>query len=266
MITFYVKVSQINIHMEIKRITQLFLIIFLVSGIQQIAIAQWASASMSSYPKRVRNVKAIDHIKKGVLVVRLESKSNNIEKLTEAIENPDIDLRMNKQLKRQRHQMIEERDAFNKDLMLAFKNDYDFSDYVFMMDTSSVHLLDGVREGIFVNENCEIDPSISIEGKEFYIMRIGKLVGANTTRIDGLIVTDKELNDLQKPFPYYINLNNRNILKGMFSRKSNFRRSGEDIVEDIMKKFNSFHTYYMKRSYIQKLDEKTGRKRRRKWN
>ncbi len=237
---------------SLKFIIQAFVAIFLLGITPQIGYAQWASAAMTTYPKRVKNIKAIDHIKKGVLVVRLESKANNIEKLTSSIELNDIDQKLRRQLKIQRAQMIEDRDKFNSELIAAFHADYTFSDFVFMMDTSSVHLLAGKTDGIFLDKQGNIDPSISIHGKDTYIMRIGKLSSETTTGIEALIVSDKNLNDMQRPFPYYISLNHRLILRGLFSKKGSIRRSGEDLVEDIEKKFNSFYAYYLKRSYLQK--------------
>ncbi len=224
---------------------------FLLGLTPQISFAQWASASMTTYPKRVKSIKSIDLLKKGVLVVRLESKSNNIKKLTESIELEDIDQRLRRQLKVQRAQMISDRDKFNKDLMKAFYKEYDFSDFVFMMDTSSVHLLDGVTEGIFLDKLGNPDPTISIKGKTPFIMRVGKLSSETTTGIEALIVSDIELNDMQRPFPYYINLNHRLMLKGLFSKKGSLRREGEDLVKEVVKKFYSFHAYYLKKSYLQ---------------
>ena len=225
--------------------------IFLLGMIPQVSYSQWASASMTTYPKRVKSIKSIDYIKKGVLVIRLESKSNNIKKLTESIELKEIDNKLRRQLKVQRAQMISDRDKFNNDLMDAFYKDYEFSDFVFMMDTSSVHLLDGVTEGIFLDKEGNIDPSISIKDKKMYIMRIGKLSSENTTGIEALIFSDDKLNDLQRPFPYYVNLNHRLMLRGLFSKKGSIRRDGEDLVEEVTKKFNSFYAYYLKKSYLQ---------------
>lgn len=228
-----------------------FIAFFLLGMTPQTSFAQWASASMTTYPKRVKSIKSIDHLKNGVLIIRLESKSNNIKKLSESIELDGIDQKLRRQLKVQRAQMISERDQFNKNLMDAFHKDYEFSDFVFMMDTSTVHLLDGANDGIFLDKEGNIDPSISIEGKKPFILRIGKLSSENTTGIEALIVSDAELNDLQRPFPYYVNLNHRLMLKGLFSKKGSIRRDGDEMVKELMKKFNSFHAYYLKKSYLQ---------------
>lgn len=228
----------------------LSLVICVLGLIPQTSNAQWASASMTTYPKRVKNIKSIDLLKKGVLVIRLESKHNNIEKITESLNSGELEPRVKKQLQIQKTQLIEDRDKFNTDIMSAFARYYKFSDYVFMMDTSSVHLLDGVTEGIFLDNSGNIDPTISIIDKNPFIMRIGKLSSETTTGIEALIISDGELNDMQRPFPYYISLNHRLKLKGLFSRTGSLRRSGEDIVKEIEKKFKAFHNYYSKLDYL----------------
>jgi len=234
-----------------KYFVPFFLAIFLL-GLPEVSYGQWASANMTTYPKRENNIKSIDLVKKGVLVVRLESKRNNIEKLSESIELEDIDQKLRRQLKVQRAQMIEDRNKFNNELIAAFEEHYEFSDYVFMMDTSAVHLMNGAREGIFLDKSLNVDPSISIKGKDFLIMRIGKLSSENTTGIEALIFSDHNLVDLQRPFPYYINLNHRLVLKGLFSRKGSLRRDGKELVEEIEKKFSAFYIYYLKRSFKEK--------------
>ena len=231
-------------NLAVKITIQVLTGIFLLGMTPQISYGQWASASLTTYPKRVKNVKSIDHLKKGILVIRLESKTNNIAKLTQTINSDKVDDKMKRQLRRQKAELIAERDKFNTDLMGAFYEGYDFSEFVFMMDTSAVHLLDGATDGIFLDKEGNIDPSISIEGSRPFILRIGRLTSENTTGIEALIVSDEKLNDLQRPFPYYVNLNHRLKLKAIFSKKVSMRRSGVELVNDVQKKFSEFHQYY----------------------
>ncbi len=143
-------------------------------------------------------------MKEGVLVVRLETKARTINALQRTVDNPKLQgkarIRMETALKNK----IEERDSINQEVFEAFKYVYKYSDFVFMYDTSTTRLKNGELQGYFYNENQSLDPSISLEGKNYYITYIGETDRDTNIGLKAFVINDKYLNELDAPFPTYV--------------------------------------------------------------
>lgn len=147
----------------------------------------------------------INELKDGVLIVRLKSNNRKINALQESIaKNPNA----NPNLKSQLDAALIETKEVGEAMMEAFANEYSFSEVVFMHDTATVALRNGMRKGLFLNEKLEIIPTKSIEGRFFCLLGIGN----SASGAEGFKVLDENLELLAAPFPYFVHVNNLSYL------------------------------------------------------
>lgn len=147
---------------------------------------------------------AVEDLHQGALVIRLSTEYRKLKKLEEMLENGGSS---NKgYLKRRIDGILRQRDSLNHALVDLFSRHYDFSALYFLPDTASEAFLDGKREGIFWDANCEPDPSIEMAEESFLISRVGRTEVSNSTGIMAIIFQNSKLVDLDRPFPYFIRL------------------------------------------------------------
>ena len=160
---------------------------------------------LSRADRRAIAERAIEDLENGSLVLRLKSKRNKIRELNKLLANPDLNVNnvLKSRLKKKLERTIADRDRYNLILIKAFETHYTFSDVYYMYDTATISLRDGERKGIFLNEKMELDPSIEMKEGPFFIMRGGNTDNTTTTGISGLVVMNAELEDMQRPFPYF---------------------------------------------------------------
>lgn len=137
----------------------------------------------------------------GAIVLRLKTYHKKLSILERTLESSKLS-----KAQKKRHQGIYEatirhRDAFNESLKSGFTKDFDFCPVYIMHDTSSKALASGVRAGIFLNEQGEVDPSIKL-GEEHVFIASFKEKGA-TFPYDVLYVQRLE-EKLCEPFPYNV--------------------------------------------------------------
>ncbi len=144
----------------------------------------------------------IKELKEGVLVVRLQSGNNKITELKRLIDSPDTSAKTKKRLEKELHQTVSDRKMLNTQQFYAFQNAYKFSKVLFMFDTASKQLKEGKQSGIFLNEQLEIDETISLNNQAFYVASVASLESGT----DGMVLMDKTFTPLKPPFPYYVKL------------------------------------------------------------
>lgn len=149
-----------------------------------------------------RAEQAIELLKDGLLVVRLTSNHKKINKFKELIAAKDISERNRKKLQSELENTLAETKAKNILLMEKFRELYNFSDVLFIYDTDTEKLLAKQESGYFLNKDLEVSPNLSLQESPFLILRFGTTDRATTAGIQGMIITDSELNDLHPPFPY----------------------------------------------------------------
>ena len=137
----------------------------------------------------------------GAIVLRLKTNHRKLTIMERTLRSSELT-----NAQRKRHQAIYDatiarRDAFNKSLKGSFLNNFDFCPVYVLYDTSSKALASGVREGIFLNEQGEIDPSIKLTEAHVFIASF-KEKGADFP-FDVLRVQRLE-EKLVEPFPYYV--------------------------------------------------------------
>ncbi len=162
---------------------------------------------------------AISILKNGTLVVRLSTNARKIEALEKMATNSA------KEKDRQRFgEMLEKtrQDTRNHNLWLmeAFRVNYNFSKLLFMPDTAATMLKHGIKEGIFLGPDLQIDDSLTLEGG--YLVAFN---GANTsdekTNNEGINVIDHNLQSLRHPFPFFTGRTSiRRMFEEVFNRST----------------------------------------------
>ena len=136
--------------------------------------------------------------------------------------------------------MVRDRDRFNHELVTAFHESYDFSDFLVMYDTASHLLLSGVEGGYFLNENLAAAPDIrKAADRPFVILGEGT---RNKEGIHGLVVYNAEGDVIQAPFPSFFDFrNHKRGLLSLFRGDAYVRKSGANLVRNITARFNRFY-------------------------
>lgn len=159
--------------------------------------------------RRVIGAWQINELKKGALVVRLKTNARLIETL-KAQGNTEL-----------ANRKYFETYVMNKNLMMAYKKNYDFSHIYFIFSHSSDSLLKGQRSGIFLDTNLRVDPNIRL-AEDFYLLAerdysynssIGFVpldsAGKQTERGNPgtemfVVIKNKFGHQLKEPFPYAV--------------------------------------------------------------
>lgn len=152
----------------------------------------------------------IQNLKDGTLVVRLNFKTKAINALLQAgNSNSANDIR---------YKQEEE----NITIMKAFKKHFKFCPVYFVSFDSTIALLNGRQEGVFLNDELKPDPTIQLRSAFFLFAEYGMIETAvapdklnpeqetvqRGIMEDALIIRDKDLKLLKDPFPYYVHLGN----------------------------------------------------------
>jgi hypothetical protein len=150
----------------------------------------------------------INQLKEGALVIKLKTNKILIDEL---IKNGNTSKAQAKKL---------ETFIINKNIIMAYKDNFNFCKIYFIYSYSYDSLLRGVRSGIFLDTNLMIDPTIEMKGN-FYLVgekdyiynsSIGfiKEDSARFVREQGnpsgqqaeVVIKNKYGHQLKKPFPY----------------------------------------------------------------
>ncbi|MBA3679752.1 MAG: hypothetical protein H0W73_00980 [Bacteroidetes bacterium] len=150
----------------------------------------------------------INQLKNGALVVRLKTSKKLVDALRSQGKTVLAD---EKQL---------EQDAININTMRAYINNYTFSKVYFMYSNYSDSLLNGKREGIFVDTTLTVDSKI-VMNEKFYLLAerdytynssIGfvpedsariQIEKGNAIKEVPIVIKNKYGHQLKGPFPYY---------------------------------------------------------------
>lgn len=139
----------------------------------------------------------------GVMVLRLKTNHRQIKQLEKTLAHPDLS-----PSKRKRHQelldyTITTRDSFNHAFLRAFHQVFDFCPVLVVYDTCTQDLLDGVRSGIFLDKNGQLDPNIGTNAAHIFIVNYKK----KSAEFPFDILRIRRLEEkLAEPFPYYVSI------------------------------------------------------------
>ncbi len=151
----------------------------------------------------------INQLKNGALLIRLHDSKLLIEALKKRGQN---DLATQKE-----HEAF----ALNKNIVRAFTSQYKFSKVYFFYSHSSDTLLKGVRSGIFLDTNLNVDAGIKLEEK-FYLIGEKDLIysssigyvkedtarfmreSGNASKEMAIVLKNKYGHQLKDPFPFCV--------------------------------------------------------------
>lgn len=184
---------------------------------------------------------AIKELKEGTLVLRLKSKQTKLVALNDLLAKEGLSAKERNNIEKRIETTISERDAYNKSLVDAFEDKFTFAEVYYMYDTASIALKSGVREGIFLNNNLQLDPSIIIPEGAFFVAKTGTTNSTSTTGVEAVIIMDGQFNDLQRPFPYYVRVNSiERLFVRIFRPKKLVRKDSREIVKKLEEKLWRF--------------------------
>ncbi|MEL7021699.1 MAG: hypothetical protein AAGK47_08825, partial [Bacteroidota bacterium] len=95
----------------------------------------------------------------------------------------------------------EETQLVNKSIINSFKENYTFSDVLFLYDYDMSRVDAGERQGYFLRSDFTIDTTLSLPDTPFLIAQIGR-IDVETSIVYGLVITDAQSKHLKSPFPY----------------------------------------------------------------
>lgn len=141
-------------------------------------------------------------LKEGVLVVRLRTQAAKIAKLEELLQAEDPETTLYNRLAYELGQTRQEVESENRHLVQAFKDQYRFSDVLFLFDTLAPRLKSENPGSIFLNDSLEVDPSLNLDNRPFLIAGMGSADPADSAlETDALVVYDRNFDRLPRPFP-----------------------------------------------------------------
>lgn len=143
----------------------------------------------------------MDLKERGALVLRLRTDHRKIKLLERTLASESLSEHQRSRHQRMLENTIKRRDLFNDALRHAFVETFNFCPIYVMYDTSSRPLKAGVRSGIFLNDQREIDPTIRLEEEAIFVVNFKDKSGEfpyDVLRMQRL--EDK----LDHPFPYVV--------------------------------------------------------------
>ena len=139
------------------------------------------------------------HLKENGLVVVLRTRSNQLDKLELLSRDNSLTIRQQENIKARITAIKQENNLLNEALLMSFSNDYRFSDYYFIYDSSLTQLKEGVTKGIFLNNDGLVDNTIDLLTTDFYICNYTLVSASN--QAEGLVIYNSKMKRVEEPFP-----------------------------------------------------------------
>jgi hypothetical protein len=186
-------------------------------------------------------IAAISDLHLGTLVVRLPSQRAKLEAMQAVMNTPTTSGPARRRLEAQILQIEAENRNYCLAVMAAFQAQYNFSKVLFIFDYDTEALQNGQHSGIFLNRSLEVSPGIALlDTTSWYFLRFGT---TGESGVDAMIISDKRLRDLEKPFPFYQRLNDfTSFLNGLLFFV-NPNRQEEDLLRVVEKLNKKLHRY-----------------------
>lgn len=151
--------------------------------------------------KRALAEQSIKDLKEGILVVRLQTNHRKIQALENTINSSQIKPNQKKRYEQILAVTLQKRDEFNVAISEMFIDSFGFCPVYVMYDTSTKVLQSGATNGIFINQQRELDSTITIPA-DVPIFMVNYRVKSGDFPFDVLVIRALE-HKLDEPFPYY---------------------------------------------------------------
>jgi len=113
---------------------------------------------------------AIILLKNGTAVVRLYFNNPKIQKLRMLSQDSRYSAEERASFKKQLDDHLDDRNLIKMKTILAFEKNYKFSKVLFMPDSLSYQLTNGVRKGIFLDQEGNLDPNLALTDDDFLLL------------------------------------------------------------------------------------------------
>ncbi len=148
--------------------------------------------------------KHIKELKEGVLIFRLKTNDKALKKLQSILDNPKTNDSSKQRIReRTMPDLKASAETQNNKLKSAFAEAYDFSAVYFMPDTCTYSLQNDLPLTCLSDAEGNPLAADAIKHKNIFIVDFSELENDKTSRIKGLIISDKNTNRLMPPFPYF---------------------------------------------------------------
>lgn len=215
-----------------------YIFVLLLIGSTNDIFAQIQTANISL---QTEAEEAIHELKAGVLIVRLPSYRKKIAAMQELMQDKTVSKSNKENLKKQITLVQQDAHLRNLSIVEGFQSVYDFSEVLFIYDHHTKAVQEGNTAGIFLNERLKIDESIQLNNRPYLFARFGKTDTNTTTGLEGIIITDRNLQDLTKPFPAYVRESSLMFLMDKTFDKTNAdKRNMPRLVEKLNKKLKKY--------------------------
>ena len=218
--------------------------IFVIKLLFFSSVLAGAQESLEHSGKERKKIAAeqIKKLREGVLVVRLPSNQRKIDALQALIDGGELNEKDQQRMEGQLNETIENTRKANKRIITGFNQHYNYSEVVFMLDTAVHALKRGQHTDIFLNDSLVLDPAIKLKGRDFFILRFGKLSQENSTGFQAIILSDANFKDLYKPLPYFVRINRLGSIIGtILPRPEQAQRNVDKIVIKLNKNLRRFY-------------------------
>lgn len=188
--------------------------------------------------ERRQAIEVVDVVQQGGIVIRLTTNARKIEGMREVLDEGDLTSLNRSRLKARMDETIAETKDQQELIVSLMRDVYDLGPVYFIYDTTLVLLQGEQDSGYFLNDQLEVDPSIT-RPDDFIIARIGYTDAATTSRAEAMMLTDRELQPLPAPFPNAITFNNLGYaLNKLLAPDIAERKRMEGMIERLRNKLN----------------------------
>lgn len=140
-----------------------------------------------------------NELKTNSLIVILRTNEKRLRELGILSRSSDITERQRIGIKTKIEATKRENETINNALISSFREHYHFSQVYFVYDTSLTSLKNGIKSGIFVNENGAVDKSIELTTSNHYFCNFTLVSTSNES--EGLVIYDANIEKVAPPFP-----------------------------------------------------------------
>ena len=112
-----------------------------------------------------------------------------------------------------------------------------------MFDTAIVSITQkNTRAGVFLNNTLVVDPKLEIGKSSFFLLHFGRTDPAKTTRVEAMIIKDKQFEPLKAPFPASLKMNTLSYIADLaLSPKNAFEKNINSRVKKLNKRLHRFY-------------------------
>ncbi len=171
---------------------------------QELEVINVQPENFSATQRKMQARKDINDLKTGVLLFRLKTNDKAVKKLERILNNPATSEASKKRIRERTMPDIKaSAEKINGKLKRAFTEAYDFTDVYFMPDNCTNALQNGDQITCLTDADGKAVSADVLKDKTIFLADFSELENDKTSRIKGLIISDKNSRRLASPFPYF---------------------------------------------------------------